>query len=87
MQGTIINYRRGRKTMRTTQMIIEVENVDDKEKASKLVGKSVKYVAPGKNKTTIEGKISGIHGSKGALKVTFEKGMPGQAMATKIEIN
>ncbi|MBT3408345.1 50S ribosomal protein L35ae, partial [Candidatus Woesearchaeota archaeon] len=53
MQGTIINYRRGRKTMRTTQMIIEVESVDDKEKASKLVGKSVKYVAPGKNKTTI----------------------------------
>lgn len=85
MEAVIINYRRGRKTQTTNQMIIEIPNVDAK-KATSLVGKSVVYTCVGKDKKQITGKISAIHGSKGAMRVLFETGMPGQAIGQKVEV-
>jgi ribosomal protein L35AE/L33A len=35
----------------------------------------------------IKGKIQALHGSKGAVRALFEKGMPGQAIGGKISIN
>jgi large subunit ribosomal protein L35Ae len=67
-------------------MLIGVQGVDTKEKASSLVGKTVKYTAPGKKKTTITGKVSSAHGSKGVVRAIFEKGMPGQSLGQKVEI-
>jgi len=86
MEAQIINYRRGRKTQTTNQMIIVVEGYD-KKKAEGLIGKSVVYACEGKDKRTINGKITAIHGSKGAMRVLFEKGMPGQAIGAKVEVN
>ncbi len=86
MEGRIVNYRRGRKTQTTNQMIVEIPNVD-KEAALKLVGKTVVYTCEGKNKTQIKGKISAVHGNKGAVRVHFETGMPGQAIGDVVEIN
>ena len=86
MQGTIVNFRRGRRTQKMNQMIILVEGTDSKEKAEKLVGKIVKWNAPGKQKKIISGKISAPHGGKGSLRVLFEKGMPGQSIGQKVEI-
>ena len=85
MEGRIVNYRRGRKTQTTNQMIVEVEGYD-KKKAEELVGKSVVYTCEGKLKKTITGKVSAIHGSKGAIRVLFETGMPGQAIGQKVEV-
>ncbi|MBN2422606.1 50S ribosomal protein L35ae [Candidatus Woesearchaeota archaeon] len=87
MKGTIASYRRGRKTQNTRQAIIYVEESASKEDATKLVGKNVSWLAPGKKKTTITGKITSAHGSKGAVRALFEKGIPGQALGTKVEIN
>jgi len=86
MEGIIINYRRGRKTQTTNQMIVSVPGYD-KEKAKALVGKSVTYECEGKNKTQIVGKVSSLHGGKGAVRVLFEKGMPGQAIGGSVKIN
>ena len=86
MEGIIINYRRGRKTQTTNQMIVVVPDYD-KEKAMKLIGKSVVYECEGKNKTQIKGSVSAIHGSKGAVRVHFERGMPGQAIGGRVSIN
>ncbi len=86
MEGIIINYRRGRKTQTTNQMIIIVPGVD-KKKAESLVGKKVSYLCEGKNKTTITGTVSAVHGNKGAVRAIFEKGMPGQAIGGKINFN
>lgn len=85
MEAQIINYRRGRKTQTTNQMIIEVPGYD-KKKAESLVGKSVVYTCEGKLKKTITGKVSALHGSKGAVRVLFETGMPGQAIGAKVEV-
>lgn len=85
MEGIIVNYKRGRKTQTTNQMIIIVPDVD-RAKAESLVGKEVVYSIEGKNKTQIKGEIRSTHGNKGAMRVLFERGMPGQAIGQKIEV-
>lgn len=86
MEGVISSFRRGRKTQTTNQVIIVVGSVDSKEKAEKLVGKSVKWNAPGKAKKVLSGKISAVHGRNGAVRALFETGVPGQAISQKVTI-
>ena len=84
MKGVIVNYRRGRHTQNPYQMIIKVEGIETKEKAEKLIGRTVVWKTPGGRE--IKGKITKTHGNKGALRVRFERGMPGQAIGSEIEI-
>lgn len=86
MEGIIVNFRRGRKTVRSTHMIIEVEGVKNREEAKKLVGKKVLWVAPGKQKKEFKGEIRSAHGNKGVVRAIFDKGMPGQSVGTKVEV-
>jgi len=84
MEGTIINFRRGRHTQVTNQMIITVKGVDKKEKAAELVGKAVSWKSPAGKE--LKGAVRAAHGNKGALRVLFETGMPGQAIGQKVNI-
>ena len=86
VEGIIVNYRRGRKTQTTNQMIVIIPDFD-KAKSEKLVGKTAVYSCEGKNNTQIKGTVSSVHGNKGAIRILFEKGMPGQAIGGKISIN
>lgn len=86
VKGTVIQFRRGRKTYTPKHFLIEVADVDDKEKAQKLVGKSVSWKSTGKEPTIINGKIASSHGNKGVLRAIFEKGLPGQSIGTEVEI-
>lgn len=85
-KGTVIQFRRGRKTITPKHFLIEVEGTDSKEKAIKLVGKTVTWKSPGKEPKTITGKISSSHGNKGVLRAIFEKGLPGQSIGTEVDI-
>lgn len=85
MKGVISNYRSGRHTQKDNQMIVIPEGVDSKEKAEKLIGKEVVWKSPAERE--IKGKITSIHGNKGAVRVMFEKGMPGQSITNKVTIN
>ncbi|MFH1399290.1 MAG: 50S ribosomal protein L35ae [Candidatus Woesearchaeota archaeon] len=82
MEGRIMCFRQGRHTQTNNQMLVSVADVDTKEKAEKLVGKSVQYTTPTGN--TISGEVRAVHGNKGALRVLFERGMPGQAIGQKV---
>lgn len=86
MQGTIVNFRRGVKSTYNRQMIVQVEGVDSKEKAAALVGKKAVWTASGKDKKEIVGVVNAVHGGKGAVRIVFERGMPGQAIGTKVRI-
>lgn len=86
MEGIIVNYRRGRKTQTTNQMIVLVPE-HDKKKAENLIGKSVTYNCEGKLNKIIKGEVRSVHGNKGAVRVLFETGMPGQAIGQKVVIN
>lgn len=83
MEGTIINYRRNSTGQKMSHLIVKVQDVDTKEKASRLVGKTVVYNT---GKKDITGKINAIHGNIGALRAVFEQAMPGQALGKKVKI-
>ncbi|MBN2454893.1 50S ribosomal protein L35ae [Candidatus Woesearchaeota archaeon] len=85
MEGIIVNFRRGRHLQSTNQMIVEVPGIDSKEKAAAMIGKTVVWKSPAKKE--IKGKVAKEHGSRGALKVAFETGMPGQAVGQKVTID
>ena len=84
MEGTIVNYRGSHKTQYPNQMIVKVESIETKEKAKELLKKTVIWETPTKNQ--IKGTITKEHGNKGAVRVKFEKGLPGQALGTKVKI-
>ena len=84
MEGTIVNFRRGRKTQKPNHLIIHINSVDNREKAAELVGKAVVWKSPAGKE--IKGKVASAHGNNGAVRVIFEKGMPGQSFSTKVEI-
>lgn len=84
MKGIIANFRIGRKTMYHNHMVVVVRDIKTRLDAAKLVGKEVVFVTPSKKQ--IKGKVASAHGNKGALRVIFEKAMPGQAIAQEVEI-
>ena len=84
MDGTIVHFRGSRRVKRNNQMILQVPDVDSKEKASKLIGKKVIWkTSAGKQ---MVGEITNIHGNSGALRVRFDTGMPGQSIGTKVVV-
>lgn len=86
-KGTVIQFRRSRRSYTPRHFLIEVEGTDSRDKAKKFVGKDVVWTSEGKNNTKILGKISSAHGNKGVLRAIFERGLPGQAIGTEVEIS
>jgi large subunit ribosomal protein L35Ae len=86
MEGVISHFRGSYRRRKGNQLIIVVTGVDSEEKANSVVGKSVVWTAPGKNKTQIKGKVSAVHGRNGAVRVIFERGLPGQSLGTQVTL-
>jgi large subunit ribosomal protein L35Ae len=84
MEAVIVNYRRGRRTQNTNQMVLKPTDSKNKEDAEKLIGKKVEWTTPTGKK--MEGKVSKTHGNKGAVLAQFRPGLPGQAVGTKAQI-
>jgi len=84
MQGIILSYRRGRHTQNVNQMLIELDNVDSREKAKEYVGKKLIWKSSSGKET--KGEIIALHGNKGVVRAKFERNLPGQAMTTKVQV-
>jgi large subunit ribosomal protein L35Ae len=84
MEGKIIQFRRGRKTIVERHFLIEVKGISNRKDAEKLAGKEVEWKSPAGK--IIKGKISAAHGNNGVVRAIFEKGLPGQAVTMKVEI-
>jgi len=84
MKGKVIQFRRGRKTIKERHFLIEIEGSSDRKSAEKFVGKEVVWKSPAGKE--IKGKVSGAHGNNGVVRAIFEKGLPGQAVTTEVEI-
>lgn len=84
--AVIASFRGSRRLRRGNQMIVYLDNVDSREKAEKTVGKTVVWTSAGKHKKQIKGKITSAHGNKGAVRVLFEKGMPGQSLGDEVKV-
>lgn len=82
--GKVVQFRRGRKTIHKRHFLIEIDKVKNRKDAEKFVGKNVEWKSPAGK--IIKGKISSAHGNKGIVRAIFEKGLPGQAVTTEVEI-
>ncbi|MBU1136616.1 MAG: 50S ribosomal protein L35ae [Nanoarchaeota archaeon] len=83
MEAKIIQFRRGRHKIHERHYIIDVD-AKNKEEAEKFKGKEVVWSSSAGKK--IKGKISAAHGNKGLVRAIFEKGLPGQAIASNVEV-
>lgn len=84
IKGKVIQFRRGKRNYKPRHFLLEVEGVLDVKKAEEIIGKEVIWKSPAGK--VIKGKISGTHGIKGVVRAIFEKGLPGQAITTEVEI-
>jgi large subunit ribosomal protein L35Ae len=87
MKARVAHFRQSRHTQYPNKPILLVDGIDNKEKAASLIGKNVVWVSPGKQKKEITGKVTGTHGSKGAVKALMEKGLPGQILGTDVTLS
>lgn len=83
MKGIIVQFRRGRKTVKERHFLIDL-GLSNRDEAMKMVGKKVVWKSPANKE--INGEISAAHGNKGIVRAIFERGLPGQAVTESIEI-
>ena len=81
--GTIVNYRIGIRTQMPKWCLIQIIGENTVSKAGQLVGRKM-ILKFGKN--SFIGRIIGLHGKKGVVKVKFHKGIPGQALGARVEL-
>jgi ribosomal protein L35AE/L33A len=83
MEAIVMHFRQGRHHVNNKQMILKV--AESAEEAEKSIGKTVTWKSPSGKE--IQGKISALHGRNGNVRAIFsEKGLPGQALGTKIAV-
>lgn len=85
MKGVIKNYRRGVRTQRPNQAIVELKMVKSKKAAALLIGKKVTWKSPAGKE--LVGKVVDVHGNGGAIRVRFSRGMPGQAIGQQVSFS
>ena len=84
-KATITSFRRGKRTYTPRHFVMSVEGIGTRKEAEKLVGKSAEWKSPAGK--IIRGKIASAHGNNGLLRAIFEKGLPGQALNSEVEIS
>ncbi|AEH23800.1 50S ribosomal protein L35Ae [Pyrococcus yayanosii CH1] len=84
MKAVVLSYRRSKENQHNYHMIIKPLDINSREEAAKLIGRLVIWKSP--SGKILKGKITRVHGTKGAVRVRFEKGLPGQALGDYVEI-
>jgi len=83
MKGIVVQFRRGRHTTHKRHFLLDL-GFKDRAEAKKMAGKEIEWKSS--SGKIIKGKISDAHGNKGLVRAIFEKGLPGQAVATEVEV-
>jgi len=81
--GTIVNYRIGIGTQNPKECLIQFAHVNSASLAGQLIRRKVVWK---QGDSKFIGKIVGVHGKKGVVKVKFRKGVPGKALGTTVEL-
>ncbi len=83
MKGIVVQFRRGRHKIHEKHYLLDL-GASSRDEAKKLAGKQVSWKSS--SGKVIKGKVSDAHGNKGLVRAIFEKGLPGQAMTTEVEV-
>ena len=85
MEAVVNSFKGSKRTQRnTSHVILVVKGADTREAAQALAGKKVTWTSPAGKKIT--GEIRAAHGKSGAVRAIFERGLPGQALGTKVQM-
>jgi ribosomal protein L35AE/L33A len=79
-KGVIVNYH----LAYTKEALVMIPSIKSKKEAGRLIGKKAIFTDE-KGKKFI-GKVSGLHGKSGTIKVKFRKPLPSKALAKSINI-
>jgi len=83
MKGIVVQFRRSRHRIKERHYLLDI-GLKTREEAKKMAGRVVEWKSPAGK--IIKGKISDAHGNKGHVRAIFEKGLPGQAITTDVEV-
>jgi ribosomal protein L35AE/L33A len=74
-----MNYRTGPRTQTSRECLVQFEQ----GLAGQLIGKKVMWT---QGKTGLSGRVVGLHGRNGVVRVRFTHGVPGKAIGTTVEL-
>ena len=83
MKGIVVQFRRGRHTVHEKHFLLDL-GLKSRQEAKKLAGKEVVWKSTAGK--IIKGRISDAHGNNGLVRAIFERGLPGQAVTTDVEV-
>lgn len=83
MKGMVVQFRRSRHRIKEKHYLLDL-GFTTRADAQKAKGTIVSWKSSAGK--IIQGKVSDAHGNKGLVRAIFESGLPGQAMATAIEV-
>lgn len=83
MEGRILNFRLSKHNKNRNQVIIEVEEINNRKDAFRLVGKKIILEIGNRRKI---GKIVRPHGNKGRVLAKFRSGLSGNSLMKKVII-
>lgn len=83
MKGIVVQFRRGKKVIHERHYLLDL-GLKSRAEAKGFAGKEVSWKSP--SGKIIKGKISDAHGNKGIVRAIFERGLPGQAITTEIDV-
>ena len=82
--GVILGYRRGSNTQYPGEVIAVIRGVDSYKEASRLIG--ARAVIVDRHGNTYHGKIVGVHGRRGKVRLVFKPNLPGQLIGSEFRI-
>ena len=83
LMGAVASCRRGPKTQRPKEYLIQFRSVKSFSEAGQLIGRKAAWPLGQPN---CIGKIVALHGKKGLVRARFRKGLPGNALGSLVEI-
>jgi large subunit ribosomal protein L35Ae len=81
VSGTVTAFRQSKHRQDSYQTIVDLTH---QEHAEKLLGARVVWLRP--DGLQILGRVVARHGSKGAVRVRWDRGLPSQALGTQVKI-
>lgn len=88
VKGTFVSHRRGLRRLHPKQAILTIDNVYDRDTASKYIKNAVlfTYTRPTGEVVNIYGFIRAVHGNKGAVRATFERNLSPKSIGDRVFI-
>ena len=83
MKGIVVQFRRGRHRINEKHYLLDI-GLQNREEAKKAAGRKVVWKSSAGKE--IRGEIRDAHGNKGIVRAIFERGLPGQAVTTEVEV-